>query len=50
MELRSSDDAKIQDLGIMMETQDNPERISQIHQSKKIPSWGFTIQLLCMQI
>ena len=33
MVLWSSDDAKIADLGIMMETQDNPERKSR---SKKI--------------
>ena len=36
MEIWSSDDAKILDLGSMMVTQDNPERISQIYQSKKI--------------
>ena len=36
MELKSFDDAKILDLGTMMETQDNPERISQVYEYKKI--------------
>ena len=36
MELRSSDDAKIQDLANVMGTQDNPERIFQDLQIWKI--------------
>ena len=38
MELRSFDDAKIQDLANVMETQDNLERIFQIYEFGKSPS------------
>ena len=41
MEIWSSDDAKILDLGSMMATQDNLERISHICQSKEITLLGF---------
>ena len=41
MEIWSSNDAKILDLGSMMATQDNLERISQICQYKKITFLGF---------
>ena len=40
MELRRFDDAKIQDLGSMMATQDNPERKFQIYEIGDLPSWG----------
>ena len=41
MEIWSSDDAKVLDLGSMMVTQGNPKRISHICQSKKITLLGF---------
>ena len=40
MEIWSSDDAKILDLGTMMETQDNPERKFQIYEIGNLLSWG----------
>ena len=46
MELKSSDDAKILDLGSMMATQDNPERKFQIYEIWNLPSWGLIPGLL----
>ena len=39
----SSDDAKIVDLGSMMDSQDNPESVSQIYKSKKTALLGLHI-------
>ena len=46
MEIWSSDDAKILDLGSMMATQDNPERKFQIYEIGNLPSWGLIPGLL----
>ena len=37
MELKISDDAKIQDLAIVMDSQDNPDRIFQFYNFGKSP-------------
>ena len=39
----SSDDAENKDLGSMMDTQDNPERVSQIFQSNKTTLLGLHV-------
>ena len=46
MELWSSDDSNIQDLGSMMATQDNPERKFQIYEIRNLPCWGLIPGLL----
>ena len=46
MELRSSNDANVQYMGTMMETQDNPERKFQIYEIGNSPSWGLIPRLL----
>ena len=43
MEIWSSDDAKIPDMGSMMATQDNPERKFQIYEIGNLPSWGLIL-------
>ena len=46
MDLKSFDDAKIQYLGSMMATQDNPERKFQIYEIGNLPSWDLIQGLL----